>query len=71
MWIFSGQSKIFIATSMAAAHRLEHWSRAAGCSFSQVCVECHSNDTQQAALRRQQAAAGALARGGHHRAPSG
>ena len=38
-----------------------------GCCFSQVCFECNSNDTQQAALRRQQAAAGALARGEHQR----
>jgi hypothetical protein len=37
--------------------RVGHWSRQAGCAFSQSCSECRSGDTQSDALKRQTTAA--------------
>ena len=44
-----------------SALRPGHWCRQLGCAFSQSCTQCRVYDTQQAALRRQEEAAGSRA----------
>ena len=42
-------------------HRVGHWSRQVGCAFSASCTQCRATDTRQAALHRQEDAAGSRA----------